>query len=169
MDALLSILPQHLVSRKFYVAFTTKNDGWDLQNLYYKTEDLKPLLILIKSFKGPIIVGYFSDNFISPPTSKYCGDRDCFVARLDSSETTVCRAEEIRDGVDVAPYFVCARTYVAFGYSSTSFTNALRIEESLSTCYIGPSDTYKDSSSLILSDEGSSFDIEEIEIIHFPL
>lgn len=100
---------------------------------------------------------------VSPPSKDVRGDGLTFVFRLDGNATVAYRWTQhvsgdgsVVQGGHVATdsatrtslstvdqFIVAAHGYLAVGGGSAEGSNALRLDEDLSTCFAGPSDTFR--------------------------
>lgn len=132
----------------FDLAFSTYDDGWNLQTLYNNTSGRFPSIILVQLADEDAILGMFMSSEISPPSTSVRGDGLCFCFRIIKNKGDCYRwvGHTMSSVETLSPthmqYAVCASEYMTFGASEKMGGNAIRLSSDLQTCYTGESDTY---------------------------
>lgn len=176
---LRSYLPNAVVMEGLSPVFSTVVDGWSLDTLYRKAENIFPCLLLLTVANdwtegGGLCatIGVFMSGPISPPGPDVRGDGGCFVFRLDGPNSACYKWNPPRAAgggpVTTASneFALCTSDFMLFGGSAQLATNAIRIEADLAHCSSGPSDTYGNTTSLVPEAGSLSFlQLSAVEVL----
>jgi hypothetical protein len=166
-----SFLPPGARMEGFELMFATYNDGWSFQGLYSQISHLAPCVLLIKAVESQALVGMYLSTPVSPPSFAITGDGQCFCFRLNgelaSKYEWASPAERQRSSNSTSStwdqFALCAPEYMAFGGSEKHCTNAIRLDNDLSICSTGHSDTYNNPC-LVPEERGPHWRVMDVEV-----
>lgn len=169
-----SFLPPNARMEGFELMFATYNDGWSFQSLYHQITHLFPCVILIKAVNSHALIGMYLTTSISPPSFAITGDGQCFCFRLNGESASkyewISPAErhQTRETASATSstwdqFALCAPEYMAFGGSEKHCTNAIRLDNDLSICSSGHSDTYNNPP-LVPEERGANWQVLDVEV-----
>lgn len=167
----------------FRLAFASYRDGSSLEALYENCKSSSPSIILIKSLRSEAVFGAFVSASLGPPFGEAKGDVDSFVFRLDDQGNNGSVTPSFFSTVDVEKgmqelepyrqvalryarqqYVRCAKSQISFGLSvGRSPSHVIRINEDVSMCWSGASETFGNRVSLV-PEEDSPFPIVAVEV-----
>jgi hypothetical protein len=165
---LYTILPPHVQSERFELAYATHRDGWSSITFYENIGSRSPLLLLIRLVETSVVIGAFITTPLGPPSFGVKGDGQCFVFTLDGTKSAAYNCpriinEEMLVAGTMTEYAYANMEYIAFGGSSIEGSNAIRLSNDLSSCSCGPSDTYNNPR-LVDTDLPDPLKVSDVEV-----
>ena len=174
-DILNSFIPPTSRLEGFDLMYATYNDGWSFEQLYRMTHHLSPCIILIKSVQKHAIVGMYLTCNLGPASHEVRGDGQCFLFRLNGESagkyewaspherSSPPNATSTSSSGTYNQYALCASNFMSFGGSEKHGTNAIRLDNDLSSCLCGHSDTYNNPP-LVPEESHQPFSVLDIEV-----
>ena len=127
----------------FGLSYASYLHGWSLETLYSRTAECSPCIILLQTSNPRAVIGMYMSVPISPPSNEVRGNGECFFFRLDGNSPCAYRWEMQKpvsmNAITHVQFAVCSKSFLSFGASDKHGTNALRINQDLTSGFAGMS------------------------------